>query len=148
MVFDQRLGLVSSALFIWQFFSTVLFTSTALNLTSHDHLWLCCVRTSETLLSCSCVCLQDPVVPSIVVGSPFQEGLPLAELVSSFLLLVAGVCLTVKSKAKTERTVGEIQWHDPWRRVSFVVVVFLQDYTETEHVGRHSLTLRTDCPVI
>ena len=74
-------------------------------------------------------------MPSIVVGSPFQEGLPLAELVSSFLLLVAGVCLTVKSKAKTERTVGEIQWHEPWRRVSFVVV-FLPDYTETEQVGR------------
>ena len=34
----------------------------------------------ETVLSCSCVCLQGSVVPSIVIGSPFREGLPLAEL--------------------------------------------------------------------
>ena len=40
----------------------------------------------ETLLSCSCVCLQGSVVPSIVIGSPFQEDLPLAE-VSPLLLL-------------------------------------------------------------
>ena len=47
MIFYQRLGLESSALFILQFFSIVLFTSMALNLTSHDCLWFCCVRTSR-----------------------------------------------------------------------------------------------------
>ena len=242
MIFYHRLGLVSSALFILQFFSIVLFTSTSLNLTSHDYLWFCCVRTSrdtpelqlcvlarlcgaihcdwkpfprgltfgrgkpsaaaKSLQSYPTLC--NPIdgsppgspVPGILQArtlewvaisfssawkwkvklkllscvrlfvtpwtaayqAPLSMGFsrqvywsgvpvptPLAELIS-FLLLVAGVCLTVKSKAKTERTVGEIQWQWSLKKsIFFVVVVFpqdySQDYTETEHMERHIVLL-------
>ena len=75
MVFNQRLGLVSSALFIWQFFSTVLFTSTALNLTSHDHLWLCCVRTSRDTSELQLCVLARPCGAIHCGWKPIPRGL-------------------------------------------------------------------------
>lgn len=55
-------------------------------------------------------------------------GLPLAELMSYFLLLAAGVGIDTKSRTKIKRAVGDIEWDWSLRQrvnIFFLVFVFL-----------------------
>ena len=108
----------------------------ALNITSHEYLWLCVSELLDALLSCICVCLWGFVVPSIVIWSPSRESLPLAELVSSFLLLAAGVCTAAKIQDQKEKgSRGDGMAVIPGESIFNSFFFFSpQDYTETEHV--------------
>lgn len=50
------------------------------------------------------------VLLSVVTGSFFSVGLPLAELISSSLLLAAGVYIATQPRTKMKGAVGNIEW--------------------------------------
>lgn len=106
----------------------------ALNITSREYLWLCVSELLDALLNCICVCLWGFVVPSIVIWSPSRESLPLAELVSSFLL-AADVCTAVKIQDQKEKgSRGDGMAVIPGESIFNSFFFPPQDYTETEHV--------------
>lgn len=74
-------------------------------------------------------------MPAVVTGSFFSVGLPLAELISSFLLLAAGVFIATKPRTKMKGAVGDIEWE--WSLKEEDEYIFLsssQYYTETKHM--------------
>lgn len=73
-------------------------------------------------------------MPSIVIWSPSRESLPLAELISSFLL-AADVCTAVKIQDQKEKgSRGDGMAVIPGESIFNSFFFPPQDYTETEHV--------------